>query len=363
MALFLDKNGSKGGTALLTLPRVAKEEKDDLVLMQLPSSLNVKTMFSSSPRFVTTDSTNDNNDDAKNNNSSQVCLVTNNQSFAMSRVETSNAWIMVEPDAGGGVERPTKRLKAALTNQSNSTSTTTTLTPVKAKCMGNGSGAFFWELKERSLDKAQVRKLLTVWNPYNNNNNNNNNNKNGGTSPCTLQGLSQRLCFSPSQVQQALRRLHAVCINGTYVLVGEEAQREAQQAVIATLLEECDGFSTDGIEVDRFVPLVMERMSERYDGLEQVIEQHTLPRLSVAEASPIRNALSVVRLDFQKVRKQDRRGLGTKSKSSPVQFCLCRLLSLWYTTCFVNIANGTRHACCQSGNPRSQERTMCRQIG
>ena len=149
MASFV-VNENIGGTpkrpSLLIIPVDARDRRDDLVMMQLPSSLKAIDLVGS--RIIVNDKK---SNEKKNDTSlpllSQACLVSDDRAFLMSRVETSNAWILVEGKTTvKDDKRPTKRLKSNASTVSLRDNKFGQVIPVEL--LGNGSGASFWELTQ-----------------------------------------------------------------------------------------------------------------------------------------------------------------------------------------------------------------------
>ena len=271
---------TKDDTSLLTLSRHdlsnAKNDKDDedtLVLMQMPSSLNASDLKEA--HIVAS-------------SSQQVCLVVEDKActYAMSRVETSNAYIMVPPPLPSFEERPRKKAKTNLVS-----------VPVRLLQPG-GSGAFFLELKTKTLMLADLQNELRdhVFDPFN---------ADKQWTGRTLASLAVDLQASQQEVVHGLQRMQALGIMGSdgtmsYGLLSEEALQEAKASIVATLTE-CDDFQDyagTGIWEDDCLQQVMNRTSETYTHLKDVI-QHTLGTLqSNAKAADG----DKIQLDVEKVR-------------------------------------------------------------
>ena len=410
MASFV-VNENIGGTpkrpSLLTIPVDARDRRDDLVMMQLPSSLKAIDLVGS--RIIVNDKK---SNEKKNDTSlpllSQACLVSDDRAFLMSRVETSNAWILVEGKTTvKDDKRPTKRLKSNASTVSLRDNKFGQVIPVEL--LGNGSGASFWELKERKEDvSALLRAALPVWNPFEHPVSNFVLKHKNTTS---VDGLVLTLLLSRKQVQDGLKTLFAVLIGkkddagdetngGVFVIVGEEAQIEARNGVIATLLEEPDLFeecTNEGVDPASLISMVRDRLvkEEQYEGLEDVLRQCTLPTLGLDTTlgqDPGMVMQSTFRICFPKVRSfmtpigvayfsalfrsfsivpfDADSTLCIVSHLSSILAPLCvgynnRLRVLLPPVCSKDKQSGWSQICCGNGNPRfrvSVQSTPCRPI-
>lgn len=278
---------SKEETSLLTLSRrdlsSTKNDKIDdsetLVLMQMPASMSAKDIQGA--RIIASPT-------------QQACLVLKDTSYSMSRVETSNAYIMVPPMTPSSLqERPRKKCKT----------TDTTLVSVPARLLqSGGSGASFIELKKKNLLLSDLEKQLQycVFDPFDAS-------KTWTGKP--IDELAVSLQCSETQVLQGLKRIQALGITneGTtcYGLLSEEALQEAKTSILATLME-CDDFSDyagTGISEKTCVEQVMSRVpsGETYTYMDQVI-QHTLRTLQSDDN--VAGDGDKIQLDVKKVRKQ-----------------------------------------------------------
>ena len=256
-------------TSLLTLSRselstsktTNNDDKDTLVLMQLPSSLVVSELQGA--RIIASPS-------------QQACLVLNDKSYNMSRVETSNAYIMVPPS--NPQERPCKRTK-----------TDATLVPVTLLQPG-GSGASFLQLQPKHLNLALLQELLQphVLDPYSSSFS-----QNDEWTGRTCSSLAVDLQCSEPQVLDGLKRIQALGIVVSnddnviqYGFLSEEALLDAKRSIVATLME-CDEFhdyAVSGISQQECIQQVLQRVGETYKYMEQVMK-HTLQMLESDTAS------------------------------------------------------------------------------
>lgn len=274
----------KGDTSLLTLSRSDLSSKNDngkdtLVLMQMPASLSIAELTSARIMASPTQ---------------QACLVVEDKgcSYSLSRVETSNAYVLVPPLAATD-ERPRKKIKADRT-----------LVSVSARLLhaAGGSGASFLELKPKTLLLVDLHKQLKehVFDPFD---------TSKSWSGRTLSSLAIDLQCSQKEVLDGLRRIHALAITGSdgmamYGLLSEEALQEAKLAIIATLTE-CDEFQDYagvGISTNHFITEVLDRVpaSEACQHMAQII-QHTLRMLQ--SDSFYASESDIIQLDVRKVSK------------------------------------------------------------
>ena len=210
-------------------------------------------------------------------------------SYSLSRVETSNAYILVPPSASTH-DRPRKKIKADQT-----------LVSVPARLLQpGGSGASFLELKLKTLLLVDLSEQLKdhVFDPYD---------PSKSWSGRTLSSLAVDVQSSKKEVLDGLRRMHALAITGsdgtaTYGLLSEEALQEAKLAIIATLTE-CDEFQDYagvGTSMNHYVREVMDRVptSETCQYMAEII-QHTLTTL---QTDPEASDSDKIQLDVRQVR-------------------------------------------------------------
>ena len=276
----------KKDTSLLTLSRHelmgnkdsgSESDEDTLVLMQLPSTLTAADLKSA--HMIASPS-------------QQVCLIAEDKgrTYALSRVETSNAYILVPPPSPSPDERPRKKTK-----------TDRTLVSVPARLLQEGiSGASFLELKSKTLSLADLYKELQdhVLDPYD---------TSKTWSGRTFSSLAAELQCSQKEVLSGLQRMHALGLpspDGTlrYGLLSEEALQEAKLAIVATLTE-CDNFqdyAVSGVPATLCVEEVVNRVpsSETYQHMTEII-RHTLRAL---QSDPTATKDDLVQLDTRKVR-------------------------------------------------------------
>jgi hypothetical protein len=270
----------KGDTSLLTLSRndlagKKDDNEDTLVLMQMPASLSTADLMSA--RIIASPT-------------QQACLVVEDKgcSYSLSRVETSNVYILVPPTAPTD-DRPRKKIKAS-----------ETLVSVPARLLQpGGSGASFLEPKQKTLLLVDLSVQLKehVFDPYDPSKN---------WSGRTLSSLAIDVQSSEKEVLDGLRRMHALAIIGsdgtaTYGLLSEEALQEAKLAIIATLTE-CDEFQDYagfGISMNQCVKQVLDRVptSETCQYMTEII-QHTLRTL---QADPETSQSDMIQLNVRQV--------------------------------------------------------------
>ena len=196
--------------------------------------------------------------------SSQACLVVEGgagRSYSLSKVETSNALILVPPQQpSGDLERPVKKQKAVA-----DAPTSPQGRHMRARLLGSwGSGASFLDLRPHSLDRGLLRSMLaeTVHDPY------------SGAAPAeagvvadaglSIPTLALALRVSKAQVSAALASdptLGAFQLpprdSGRWGTLAEEA-REGGLAAIVAVLTECEAYNdafVEGTRVSRDVPV------------------------------------------------------------------------------------------------------------
>lgn len=260
---------------------------DTLVLMQMPACVSANDVKGA--RIVATPS-------------QQACLVLQDkaQTYSMSRVETSNAYIMAPPPTPTTTDqRPRKKTKR---------DTTLVSVPVRLLQPG-GSGASFIELKRKNLQLADLQEQLKehVLYPFD---------ESKRWTGRTLSSLAVDLQCSEREVLNGLKRIQALGIttesndgtkNTTYGILSEEALQECKISIVATLME-CDEFQDyagTGISKATCVEQVMSRVpaGEQYTDMDQVI-QHTLRTLQKNDNDDdgATNDDAKIQLDVNKVR-------------------------------------------------------------
>lgn len=216
---------------------------DDLVLFQLPPSVHLSDLSAS--RLVAATPT------------QQACWINEAKgvSYAVSRVETSNAYVMIKPTG----ERPTKKLKRNMN-----------MLQVQLLQRG-GSGASFLELKEHTLDVNAMHSMLKqhVLDPFD--------------VKCDWNGLSIEELSIPLQVSEkqaiaGLTKLGALMLSNRYGLLSEEGLAEAQDSIVATLTEVERFHELVDIDAEDCIRQVMSRTEEHYEYLPGVI-RYTLQKL------------------------------------------------------------------------------------
>ena len=238
--------------SLLTIYRsdldtTVPSENDNLVLFQLPESIDLSDLPGS--RLVAATST------------QQACWINEAKgvSYAVSRVETSNAYIMVRPT--NSEQHFTKKLKLGMN-----------MLQVQLLQRG-GSGASFLELKEHPLNLDTLHGLLQqhVLDPFD--------------MTCDWKGLSieemaTTLQVSQKQVMAGLNTLQALGLMNRYGVLSEEGLAETQTYIVATLTEVDRFHELTNIHVEDCVRQVLARTEkeEHYTHLPDVIRYtlHTL---------------------------------------------------------------------------------------
>lgn len=252
------------GPTILTLPGSDLDEncdsKPDLVLLQLPANWDVSNLENA--KLV-------------GSQNEQVALITENQSFLVHKVETSNALIMVPPHA--------KRSK-----------TNSGLASVSAQLLKpGGSGASFLELRAKKLDRTlllQQLPMLDVYDPTA-----------SAAAGKAIEELSVRLQASADELKTELRAVGAYEVDGKYSILCEEAKINVESAILSGLAEidDANDYATKGVN-DAFASQVATMMGdhETYSGVETGI-RHCLDQLKVPNTSTGRDRIV---LDVSKVR-------------------------------------------------------------
>ena len=237
----------KGQNSLLTIP---KHDGETLLLVQLPDSLPIETLLQTAS-FVS------------HKANAQACLVTDTKSFALSRVETSNALVLVPPQPAiesseqHEQHQPPPRKKQMTTKGFE-------LTTTPCRLLGIGSGAHFLELKERHLDIKDLYGLLNTFDPYN---------PEASCEGISLDQLALELQLSKAQVKVGLDELRAFECQSKYSLLSEEAWQDARRAILSALTE-CDDFGNyaqDGIKRDDLIREGARRVTEMYPQVEDAL--------------------------------------------------------------------------------------------
>ena len=286
-----------------------------LVLMQLPKGMSMAELASGC-HFVAPRA-NDSNKKSPAARQASLVVESKQQSYSVSRLETSNVLILVppaqdttrtvpiqnstttkQPQENNGPS-PSKKPKVSASDTSRSS--TSSLLPVSARLLQpGGSGASFLELRRKMLRPGDLLALLQkhLFDPYNNSDadkrnaitnpySNSNNKTSTSNKPLgrTVDSLARELQCSQGQVKMALPMVQGFLIpsNATntddaiprYGLLSEEALREAQNGIIATLAESDDfgDYAFKGVDLEAFLPQVVERFSssQSYPALEHVI--------------------------------------------------------------------------------------------
>lgn len=251
---------NEGKKLLLTIPR---KDENCLLLMQLPDSLSPETLQEQNKISIVSSRPGD-----------QACLITDNQSFSLSRVETSNALVLVPTGIEASIkasqksqsspqrsENPSKRAK--ICDEKEMESKEDYLIKTNCHLLGKGSGACFLELQEKDLNLDGLQKMLPIFDPFNCYKK-----FNGGIS---LKELTHKCQQSESQVKNGLLALQALEYHSKYSMVSEEAWQSANQAIVAALME-CDEFENYCIDnSDRIVSETLKRMNDPYPQAEAVI--------------------------------------------------------------------------------------------
>jgi Sister chromatid cohesion protein Dcc1 len=253
----------KGQNSLMTIPI---HDEDTFLLVQLPDSLPIEALLKTAALVG-------------HKPKSQACLVTDDKSFALSRVETSNALILV-PERDATEPSPKKQ----------KTSKGTELIHTQCRLLGAGSGAYFLELKETFINLKDLEGLLNTFDPYDVDKN---------FQGVSLDQLALQLQLSKAQVQNGLKDLLALQYQDKYSLLSEEAWQEARRAILSALTE-CDAFANfahDGLNRHDIIRESMERVTEKYPQLEEAL------RLVISSMTKKEEG-NTIYIDFDKVRQR-----------------------------------------------------------
>ena len=316
---------------------------DQLLLLQLPakSALTVEDLASGRAYIVGPGPGDDDADDdmapsTANGNggaagtATQACLVVEGStdagsSYALCKVETSNALVMVPPQEARTLisannddedgESPPKKLKQ-------SDGGPTVRLEMHAQLLeAGGSGASFLDLRPHPLNVAALRRMLqrTVYDPYASSSGGGKAGTNGGGR--TIAQLAAALRVPRSQVRQVLTDFGAGTSlaseafelpprnSGRWGVLSEEAREDACMGIVSVLAE-CEQYANTFAEGSRvgksvaiadFVQEVVRRSAEAEgDGtacLDEVVVEHCLRCCSV----PATITGSSVQLDLDKM--------------------------------------------------------------
>lgn len=263
----------------------------------------------------------------------QAALVSDTQSFAVNRVETSNVLVMVPP-----TERSTKRSKVREDGRAMEAR------PCRLLKVG-GSGAFFLELRETTLSVQRLAEALQncVYEPY----------SSSTVAGRTIEELSLELQAPRAQIEQSLQRMQAFRVPDTdsYAILAEEAKLECLSAIVATLAEvdAYADYAEAGMDADTLVEDVVRHMSreERFTGVHAVV-RHCLATLANDTLDTDR-----IKLDVHKVRLfyQPYCGHCCRLATHRLNHYTRWLLS-WLVGSFSDRHSlGTKHSFSRAGNP------------
>lgn len=272
---------NKKGSNLLTLPRcdvglsmpdnVKTDDANDrqgavapstsypsLLLLQLPEKYKVQDLKDA--RFVIPNTTTKQQQQSASAVAASLIVEGAETSFALQRVETSNALVLVPPRQRTTTTTTTtttaqdvsttnyppssKRRKIVDSIFDNDDNNKKALQVVQARLLHKGVGAFFLEPKTVPCRLADLRAHLPVWD--------------GLLSPTTtavsLVTLSNSLAKSRTELRVALRTLQAVNTgNDNFVRLTEECRLDVLDAVLATLVEAYPHYVKEGIAVTQFI--------------------------------------------------------------------------------------------------------------
>lgn len=296
----LKKLSNDGKPSLLILPRQdlqvtsTTKASSSFLLMQLPPGWKVDDLTDS--RFVSKPQ-------------QQVALVSDKKekSFLVSNVQSSNCFVLVPPPSDtddGYSEQVSKKAKLDGESEEEETRHTHELHTVPTRLLKpGGSGASFLELRPKLLKITELQRTLVaakaVLDPYNDD-----------WKPCeiTIDDLANELQHSLMEIRRGLLAIEGVYVyrneagRDAVLLLSEEAQLNVHQAIVSTLAEadECQNYADTGVDVERCVNLIVERMSkeEHFEGDHDVV-RYCLLRLAQKASSENEDH---VKLDVSKVR-------------------------------------------------------------
>mmetsp|Transcript_33002 Transcript_33002/g.98209 ORF Transcript_33002/g.98209 Transcript_33002/m.98209 type:complete len:485 (-) Transcript_33002:217-1671(-) len=318
-------DSSNDSPTLLTLPvtdfdrnSLSDDDTDSerFVLLQLPplkkggggGSLSVSCLMSGTARII-----GPSGEDGFSRQSQQACLVLEDKgvSFALSRVETSNALVLVpsapaesaakeKRGSGDKVSSPPAVKKLRLSDDE---CTSVRPTEMRARLLQpGGAGASFLEVRPHHLDRRLLRKMLAAseYDPYNNSGKLSLDVSKRGHS---VNELALALRCTEREVRSALISLCAFempapsqkgSIERRYGTLSEEAQMDATLAIVEAL-NECEEFGEqfsstknfDGtVEEKWFVEKVVGRSKDGdAEVLEESVVRHCLRRCAAADSA------------------------------------------------------------------------------
>mmetsp|Transcript_20518 Transcript_20518/g.30100 ORF Transcript_20518/g.30100 Transcript_20518/m.30100 type:complete len:553 (-) Transcript_20518:178-1836(-) len=345
-----------------------KKDEDELILLQLPpkSSFTVSDLMTGSARIIGKRGNNDDDDDdvseeeddGSNSGSNisnyrkrnQACLVVESKgcTYEISRVETSNALVLVPPLLLPHCNNPNenqdenekspqaKKLKLSSGESGTTTSPKKKLIEMPSRVLGcNGSVASFLEMKQRRLDKIYLERVLSkhVYDPYNNHK------KKSSLSAqkwgLSVSDLALQIQCSKKELYNAMKDMDIVSLSvGTegdkekiksgdkredsgnikdkettlrYGMLSEEAKYEAFKAIVAALAE-CQKFAnygTEGLLESECVAQIMRQgEGEEEDVLGECVIRHCLRSCSSNDGDEVNGTdekNEIIRIDVSKI--------------------------------------------------------------
>ena len=271
-------------------------------------------------------------------NDDDVARSHDGMSYALSKVETSNALVMIPPQKPiiasfnndneatteeDGDESPPKKQR---TDAATGTVAKVELEMHAQLLEPGGSGASFLDLRPHLLNMGTLRRLLqrTVYDPYDNTSSSGDGSNGRSAGGMTIAQLASALRVSQSQVRHAMTSPSGLLSNeafqlpprnsGRWGMLSEEAREDASMGIVSVLAE-CEEFAniftadskvSKGVNIDDFVKEVVRRSAEAEgDGaacLDAVVVEHCLRCCSSTDNDDDAPAdTAMLKLDLDKI--------------------------------------------------------------
>jgi len=271
----------------------------ELVLMQLPKGTKMEDLAAGCYFLATKCSSTDTHRSSINETTiaRQTAFVfeTKEQSFSISRLETSNVLVLAPPvkrtvqlSRNTRNERSASKKKRLDRNNIDGSMGTVPARLMKA----GGSGASFLELRPKLLRPAHLSKILEnhVFDPYTHNRSNSRNYQEPRIGR-TIPSLAYELLCSTGEIRKALALLKSFPMpemssfeelthnrHTCFGFLSEEALCDAQNAIISTLAESDDfsDYACGGVKVDEFIRYVIDRLLPPWDPISVAGKEHII---------------------------------------------------------------------------------------